>query len=118
MFIVICWCFLDDAFICHSYWIFDIVFIKGFERVYGCVYIDFISKLCDKFIKSYYLSVIYKDAVLKAVNLGDDTDTTACVTGAIAGLYYGIDSIPQEWLNKLAKKEMIEDIADRIEEMQ
>ena len=37
----------------------------------------------------------YKDAVLKAVNLGDDTDTTGAVTGALAGLAYGLESIPQ-----------------------
>jgi ADP-ribosylglycohydrolase len=44
----------------------------------------------------------YRDAVLKAVNLGDDTDTTAAVTGALAGLAYGLDGIPVEWLNVLA----------------
>ena len=36
----------------------------------------------------------YKDAVLKAVNLGEDTDTTAAVTGGLAGLLYGLDNIP------------------------
>jgi ADP-ribosylglycohydrolase len=40
----------------------------------------------------------YLDAVLKAVNLGDDTDTTAAVTGARAGLAYGPDAIPLDWL--------------------
>jgi ADP-ribosylglycohydrolase len=44
----------------------------------------------------------YRDAVLKAVNLGDDTDTTAAVTGALAGLAYGIDAIPAGWLKTLA----------------
>lgn len=49
----------------------------------------------------------YKDAVLKAVNLGGDTDTTGCVTGAIAGLYYGKESIPQDWQEAIARKEDI-----------
>jgi ADP-ribosylglycohydrolase len=44
----------------------------------------------------------YPDAVLKAVGLGDDTDTTAAVAGAVAGLYYGRDAIPADWLQKLA----------------
>jgi ADP-ribosylglycohydrolase len=44
----------------------------------------------------------YRDAVLKAVNLGDDTDTTAAVTGAMAGLAYGPDAIPADWLETLA----------------
>lgn len=46
----------------------------------------------------------YKDAVLKAVNLGDDTDTVAALTGGIAGLVYGIEDIPEEWINNLANK--------------
>lgn len=46
----------------------------------------------------------YSEAVLKAVNLGGDTDTTACVTGALAGLYYGTDSIPQNWKDTIARK--------------
>jgi ADP-ribosylglycohydrolase len=44
----------------------------------------------------------YRDAVLKAVNLGKDTDTTAAVTGALAGITYGLDGIPAEWLDSLA----------------
>ncbi|MCL2687597.1 MAG: ADP-ribosylglycohydrolase family protein [Methanobrevibacter sp.] len=55
----------------------------------------------------------YSDAVLKAVNLGGDTDTTACVTGALAGLLYGFDDIPKEWVENLAKSEDIEDLAIR-----
>lgn len=50
----------------------------------------------------------YKDCVLKAVNLGDDTDTTAAVAGALAGIVYGIQGIPDEWVNKLRGKELID----------
>ena len=53
----------------------------------------------------------YKDAVLKAVNLGDETDTTGAVTGALAGLAYGVDAIPQEWLDQLANREEVRRIA-------
>jgi ADP-ribosyl-[dinitrogen reductase] hydrolase len=56
----------------------------------------------------------YKDAVLCAVNLGEDTDTTAAVTGALAGLIYGLYKIPEEWIQKLARKEDIEDLAIRL----
>lgn len=49
----------------------------------------------------------YTEAVLKAVNLGHDTDTTATVTGGLAGLMYGIESIPEEWLKVVVRKEDI-----------
>jgi len=57
----------------------------------------------------------YHDAVLKAVNLGDDTDTTACVTGGLAGILYGMEGIPTDWLDKLVKKDEIIDLAHRYE---
>jgi ADP-ribosyl-[dinitrogen reductase] hydrolase len=56
----------------------------------------------------------YKTATLKAVNLGDDTDTTGAVTGGLAGLLYGFDTIPKNWLHQLARKDDIEDLAKRL----
>jgi ADP-ribosylglycohydrolase len=56
----------------------------------------------------------YKDAVLKAINLGDDTDTTGAVTGGLAGLLYGFENIPQNWVKQLARKEDIADLAERL----
>ncbi len=56
----------------------------------------------------------YKDAVLKAVNLGQDTDTTGAVTGGLAGLLYGFDKIPVNWLTQLARWEGIDDLANRL----
>jgi len=43
----------------------------------------------------------YRDAVLLAANLGDDADTTAAITGQLAGALYGSAGIPPEWLSKL-----------------
>ncbi|WP_396168917.1 ADP-ribosylglycohydrolase family protein [Flavobacterium sp.] len=56
----------------------------------------------------------YKDAVLKAVNLGEDTDTTGAVTGGLAGLCYGLDTIPPNWLKQLARYDDIENLAERL----
>ena len=53
----------------------------------------------------------YRDAVLKAVNLGEDTDTTGAVTGALAGLAYGTRGIPGVWRRQLAGIEEIRRIA-------
>jgi ADP-ribosylglycohydrolase len=49
----------------------------------------------------------YKEAVLKAVNLGEDTDTTGVVTGGLGGIYYGYDAIPEEWVNQIVRRKDI-----------
>lgn len=56
----------------------------------------------------------YKDCVLKAVNLGDDTDTVAAVAGGLAGLYYGYESIPEEWRRAIVKRDMIITICNEL----
>jgi ADP-ribosyl-[dinitrogen reductase] hydrolase len=56
----------------------------------------------------------YSEAVLKAVNLGEDTDSTAAITGGLAGILYGTDNIPQNWIDTLARKDDILDLADRL----
>lgn len=43
----------------------------------------------------------YREAVLKAVNLGWDTDTVGAVCGGLAGIYYGFDDIPEEWISDI-----------------
>jgi ADP-ribosylglycohydrolase len=58
----------------------------------------------------------YPEAVLKAVNLGEDTDTTAAVTGGLAGIYYGFNNIPSEWVEQIARKDDIIALADRLEQ--
>jgi len=49
----------------------------------------------------------FQDAARKAVNLGEDTDTTGCVTGGLAGIHYGLKDIPKEWLNVIVRKDDI-----------
>ena len=56
----------------------------------------------------------YREAILTAVNLGDDTDTTAAICGQVAGAYYGINSIPTHWQEKLIMREFILDLAEKI----
>lgn len=56
----------------------------------------------------------YQEAVLKAVNLGEDTDTTAAVTGGLAGLLYGLAGIPENWKQQLARYEDIDELAERL----
>lgn len=57
---------------------------------------------------SVYTTDNYRDCVLRAVNLGGDSDTVAAVAGGLAGLRYGYEAIPQKWRETLAKRDAIE----------
>lgn len=56
----------------------------------------------------------FEKSVLRAVNLGHDTDTTGAVTGAVTGFYYGLGNIPEFWVVQLAKMEEIIDLGKRL----
>jgi ADP-ribosylglycohydrolase len=58
----------------------------------------------------------YSEAVLKAVNLGEDTDTTGAITGGIAGVYYGFENIPEEWVSELVRRDDIEKLCKKLNE--
>ena len=57
----------------------------------------------------------FREAILSATNLGDDADTTAAICGQIAGAHHGVGGIPASWLAKLALREEIEALADRLQ---
>jgi len=56
----------------------------------------------------------FEAAILKAANLGDDADTTAAICGQVAGAFYGESGISKKWLGKLAMREDISTLADRL----
>ena len=58
----------------------------------------------------------YKQCVLRAVNLGWDTDTTAAIAGGLAGIMVGTEGIPSEWTDLLVKRKMIDGIIERFAE--
>jgi ADP-ribosyl-[dinitrogen reductase] hydrolase len=74
------------------------------ERIYSSGYV---LHTLEASIWCFLNTDTYREGVLKAVNLGEDTDTTGCVTGALAGLYYGINEIPEEWKSVIARKDDI-----------
>ncbi len=55
----------------------------------------------------------FRSTVLAAVNLGDDADTTGAVTGGMAGLHYGFNAIPKEWISTLARHDDVMALAER-----
>jgi ADP-ribosylglycohydrolase len=67
---------------------------------------------------AFHDSSCFREGCLMAVNLGDDADTTGAVYGQIAGAYYGEDGIPAEWRAKLAQRDLICSLADRLLEKQ
>lgn len=60
----------------------------------------------------------YAECVLKAVNLGDDTDTVGAVVGGLAGIYYGADKIPKEWMTVLARRQYIEELCEKFQRLE
>ena len=57
----------------------------------------------------------FSEAIIGAVNLGDDTDTIGAITGSIAGILYGYDEIPVKWLFKLQKQDYIANVVEALE---
>jgi len=59
----------------------------------------------------------YKDAVLKAVNIGEDTDTNAAICGGLAGIYYGYSSIPIDWINSINKIDEVHSLCEKYDKV-
>ena len=55
----------------------------------------------------------YEDGVKRAVLLGNDTDTTACVAGGLLGIRYGVQGIPDRWMSMLREREKAEALLKR-----
>lgn len=58
----------------------------------------------------------YEESVLKAVNLGQDTDTIAAITGGLAGIHYGFDSIPEKWIKQISRLDDILELSRNFSE--
>jgi len=93
-----------------------------FEGIYGDLFDWDKNNLSSKGYVLFSLEVAlylcyhtdnYQEAVLNAVNLGRDTDTNGLITGGLAALYYGYDSIPDDWIETIIKKEYIELFCDK-----
>ena len=63
---------------------------------------------------AFHTTTSFRDGALRAVNLGDDADTTGAIYGQLAGAFYGMEGIPAEWLEKLAQRELMVALADRL----
>lgn len=102
----------------------DVEELKHFDRVLK----DDISRFKERDIQSsgYVIHTLeaslwsflnsknYETAVLTAVNLGEDTDTTGAVCGGLAGIYYGFDDIPVEWVHVIARRDDIIELSSKL----
>lgn len=86
-------------------------FIKAEDAIHGNGYV--VTSL-EAALWCFWTTDSYRDAILKAANLGDDADTTAAICGQIAGAYYGNIAIPENWLQQLVMREEIETLADEL----
>ena len=57
----------------------------------------------------------YKEAVLKAVNFGNDTDTVGAICGGLAGIYYGYNSIPSKWISDIPQIDKVIKLCNQFE---
>jgi ADP-ribosylglycohydrolase len=74
----------------------------------------YVVKSLEAALWAFYRSESFKEGCLMAVNLGDDADTTGAVYGQLAGGFYGLSGIPEPWVSKLAKKDLILSLAEKI----
>jgi ADP-ribosylglycohydrolase len=58
----------------------------------------------------------YRDSVIGAINLGGSTDTIGALTGALAGVYYGVDTIPEYLMSELVNINELIDLSNRFED--
>jgi len=89
----------------------EIMFIKNFEHDEftgtGYVVDSFWSAL-----SAVWRSKSYEDAIKKAIQYGNDTDTTACIAGGLAGIIYGYSGIPDRWIQELRGKDIVYPLAE------
>lgn len=77
----------------------------------------YVVKSLEAALWAFYHSSSFEEGCLMAVNLGDDADTTGAVYGQLAGAFWGEQGIPREWRVKLAMRELIASLADRLHEL-
>lgn len=93
--------------------------LEHFKRIFNHDYSEGVS--AKGYVITTFESVMYslentdnfRDAVLKAVNLGRDTDTVGAICGGLAGIYYGLEKIPVDWLNDIRDLDKVEALCER-----
>lgn len=100
---------------------YDEKYLKHFQRIFhndfskGILSGGYVVDSLESTVYCLTTTDNYHDAVLKAVNLGGDTDTTAAICGGLAGIYYGFDSIPIEWTDAIPQLDEVVSLCAKFE---
>ena len=87
-------------------------FNKPIDQIKGSGYV---VESLEAALWCFYTTETFEQAILAATNLGDDADTTAAICGQLAGAFYGENNIPNHWLNALHQREMIGNLAEKLQ---
>lgn len=74
----------------------------------------FVVRSLEAVLWAFYRSDSFREGALRAVNLGNDADTTGAIYGQLAGAFYGANAIPKDWTERLARREFIAEKADAL----
>jgi ADP-ribosylglycohydrolase len=74
----------------------------------------FVVRSLEAALWAFHRSDSFREGALRAINLGDDADTTGAIYGQLAGAFYGSSAIPQDWIERLVLHEFIRDRADAL----
>ena len=104
----------------------DAAYESSIARVAGCSFREkdppdikgtgYVVESLEAALWAFWATDNFEDGALAAVNLGDDADTTGAVYGQLAGAYYGIEAIRSDWVEKIAMRDEIIAMADRLAE--
>nr|WP_209262499.1 ADP-ribosylglycohydrolase family protein [Thiorhodococcus minor] len=74
----------------------------------------YVAQSLEAALWAFYSAEDFEAGALKAVNLGEDADTTGAIYGQLAGAYYGISAIPERWRGLIVRADEIVQIADEL----
>ena len=74
----------------------------------------FVVRSLEAALWAFYRSDSFREGALRAVNLGNDADTTGAIYGQLAGAYYGVNEIPRNWVERLTMRDFIRESADAL----
>ena len=74
----------------------------------------YVVKSLEAAFWAFHKGRTFEEGCLLAINLGDDADTTRAVYGQLAGAFYGLSEIPEPWVSKLTKKDLILTLAGKL----